>query len=492
MTLFKKINASFLSFFLLSTLIILSFFTLNSCSNQSQEKTDQLTTGVDMPHHYRIHEIQERGKLIATTSYNSTDYFIYRNDPMGFQYEKLKMFADYLGVDLEVQVAAGLEDAFTSLEEGKTDLIAMGLTVTLGRTQLVDFTDPILQTRQMLVQRKPENWRKMRTWEDIEQKLIRNPLQLANKSVTVQRGSAHAERLVNLANEIGQPIFVVEDPVYEVEQLIEAVASGEIEYTVCDEHMAGFFERQYPELDIRTPISFPQNIAWAVREDSDSLLYAVNEWLKEDKDSYTAKHLLDKYFNSSRTAFMAKSEAVSFNAKKISQYDEILRNISRQYDFDWRLVASLVYQESQFKPEARSWAGAFGLMQMMPSTLKLLGIDTTATEFEQIEAGIIYMKMLNDELPKEISDPDERIKFILGSYNLGIAHVFDARRLADKNGKDPNVWTGNVDYYIKNKSNPEYYRDSVVRYGPARGEETYLFVQEVLDRFEHYKNVASN
>jgi membrane-bound lytic murein transglycosylase F len=491
MTLFQKINASF-RFFPLFSLITLSFILLNSCSDNTREKTDQVAARQDLQHRYRIHEIQERGKLIATTSYNSTDYFIYRNEPMGFQYEKLKMFADYLGVDLEINVASGLQDAFTSLEEGRTDLIAMGLIVTLDRANQVDFTEPILQTRQMLVQRKPENWRKMRTWDDIEKNLIRNPLQLANKTVTVQRASAHAERLVNLANEIGKPITVVEDPIYEVEQLIEAVSKGDIEYTICDEHIAAFFERQYPELDIRTPVSFPQNVAWAVRQDSDSLLYAINQWLMMENGSYASRHLADKYFNSSRTAFMAKSEAVSSGGKKISQYDEILRNISRQYEFDWRLVSALVYEESQFKPEARSWSGAFGLMQMMPSTLKLMGIDTTANEFEQLEAGIIYLKMLDDELPKDIKDPNERIKFILGSYNLGIAHVYDARRLAGKNGKDPNVWTGSVDYYIKNKSNPEYYRDSVVRYGPAQGEEAYLFVEEVLNRFEHYKNVAGD
>ena len=195
--------------------------------------------------------------------------------------------------------------------------------------------------------------------------------------------------LKNLSEEIGKPILIGEDPIYEVEQLVEAVANGEIEYTVCDEHMAGFFEKQYPEFDIRTAISFPQNIAWAVRHGSDSLLIAINDWLTEDNNSYASKHLIDKYFNSSRTAFMAKSEAVSFNGKKISQYDEILRNISRQHDLDWRLVASLVYQESQFNPDVRSWAGAFGLMQMMPATAKLLGIDSTASEFEQLEAGII-------------------------------------------------------------------------------------------------------
>lgn len=453
---------------------------------------NQILAGEDKPDRFRIHEIQERGRLIATTDYNSTDYFIYRGEPMGYQYERLKMFADYLGVELEINIASSLDDAFLSLEEGKSDLIAMGLTVTLNRSERVDFTLPILQTRQMLVQRKPANWRKMRTWDDIEKSIIRNPIDLAGKTVKVQKASAYSGRLENLSEEIGWPILVEEDPVLEVEQLVEAVANGEIEYTICDEHMAGFFEKQYPDIDIRTAISFPQNIAWAVRHGSDSLLVAINGWLSEDNISYASKRLFDKYFNSSRTAFMAKSEAVSFNGKKISQYDEILRNISKQHDFDWRLVASLVYQESQFNSDARSWAGAFGLMQIMPATATLLGIDSTASEFEQLEAGILYLKILDGELPKEIADPDERIKFILGAYNLGIAHVFDARRLAEKNGRDPNVWTDNVDYYVLNKSNPVYYRDSVVRYGYARGEETYNFVLEVLDRFEHYKNAVTD
>jgi membrane-bound lytic murein transglycosylase F len=491
MHLFKKIRIPLLitPFF---HLLLIPLFFLSSCLNDHQEKMNQIPGEDDLSHRYRIEEIQERGRLIAATDFNSTDYFIYRGEPMGFQYEKLKMFADYLGVELEVRVVNSLDDAFQSLNEGETDVIAMGLTVTRQRSEKVDFTLPILQTRQMLVQRKPENWRKMRTWDDIEKQLIRNPIDLAGKTVRVQKSSAHSERLENLSEEIGWPIIVEEDPLLEVEQLVESVAGGLLEYTVCDEHLAGFFEKQYPELDIRTPVSFPQNIAWAVRLDSDSLRKAINDWLVLNNESYASKHLADKYFNSPRTAFMAKSQTVSFNGKKISQYDEILRNISKQHDFDWRLVASLVYQESQFDSEARSWAGAFGLMQIMPATAKLLGIDSTASEFEQLEAGILYLKMLDGELPKEISDPDERIKFILAAYNLGIAHVFDARRLAEKNGKDPNVWTGNVDYFILNKSNPEYYRDSVVRYGYARGEETYNFVLEVLDRFERYKNVVTD
>jgi membrane-bound lytic murein transglycosylase F len=487
MNLSQKIKVTF-KFFPSILLLLIPITLLTSCLNDQQEKMNQTLATDVVPEHFRINEIQKRGKLVAITDYSSTDYFIYRGEPMGFQYEKLKMFADYLGVDLEINVAANLDDAFRLLGEGKGDLIAMGLTVTLDRAATVDFTKPIMQTRQMLVQRKPENWRKMRTWEDIEKSLIRNPIDLAGKTVVVQKGSAHAERLNNLSEEIGWPIIIGQDPVYEVEQLVESVSKGEIEYTVCDEHLASFFEKQYPDIDIRTPISFPQNIAWAVRPDSDSLRMVIDSWLTENNNSYASKHLVDKYFNSTRTAFMAKSEAVSFSGKKISQYDDLIRNLSKQYNLDWRLVASLIYQESQFHADSRSWSGAFGLMQMMPATATLFGIDSTASEFQQLEAGIKYLKTLDGELPKDISKPEERIKFVLASYNLGIAHVFDARRLAQKNGKDPNVWTDNVDFYVLNKSNPVYYRDSVVRYGYANGVEAYNFVLEVVNRFEHYKS----
>jgi membrane-bound lytic murein transglycosylase F len=491
MNFIQKINIHF-KFLPVYLLLLFSILLLNSCQNKTSEKMDQSSADENLPRRMRIHEILERGKLIATTDYNSTDYFIYRGEPMGYQYEKLKMLADYLGVDLEINVALNIEDAFRSLEEGKSDLIAMGLTQTLDRSEKVDFTVPLFQTRQMLVQRKPENWRKMTTWDQIEQGLIRNPIDLAGKTVVVQMGSAYFERMRNLSQEIGMPIIVKEDSVEDVEQLVGAVDKGDIDFTVCDEHLVGFFEKQYPDLDIRTPVSFPQNIAWAVRQGSDSLLLVINEWLKADNNTFASKHLIDKYFNSSRSAFMAKNEALGYNGRKISKYDEIIRNLAGLYDLDWRLVASIVSQESKFDADSRSWSGAFGLMQLMPSTAALLGVDSTASETEQLEAGIKYLKVLDGELPKEIRDPQERIKFVLASYNLGIAHVFDARRLAEKNGKNPNVWTNNVDYYVLNKANPEFYRDSVVRYGSANGKQAYNFVVQVLNRYERYKGSDGN
>jgi membrane-bound lytic murein transglycosylase F len=139
-----------------------------------------------------------------------------------------------------------------------------------------------------------------------------------------------------------------------------------------------------------------------------------------------------------------------------------------------------------------SWVGAFGLMQMMPATAEAYGVDTNSAPAEQIRAGIEFLQAIDEQLPPEIDDPEQRLRFTFAAYNVGIAHIYDARRLAEKHGKDPNIWTDNVDYFILNKSNPTYYRDSVVKYGYARGEETYNFVVEIFERYGHYKKVIEN
>jgi len=213
---------------------------------------------------------QERGKLIATTDYNSTNYFIYRGEPAGYEYEMLRAYANYIGLDLELVVNDDFETAVAAVNEGKADLIAMGLTINSNRNTVVDFTKPMGQTRQVLVQRKPQNWRRMTSMDKIEESMLRNPLDLAGKVVYIPRHSSFSQRLRNLQHEIGDSIIIVEFP-QTSERLIEMVAKGEIEYTVSDEHIALVNQKYFPDIDVKTPISFPQHLAWAVSKNSDSL-----------------------------------------------------------------------------------------------------------------------------------------------------------------------------------------------------------------------------
>ena len=437
-----------------------------------------------------LERIRDRGALRVVTEYNSISYFIYRGQPMGFQYELLQELANYLDLALEVSVSNDLERNFSELKEGNTDMIAMNLTVTSERKSEVSFTAPLLQTRQVLVQRLPNQWEKMNKVQ-LESSLIRNQLDLAGKVVYVQAGSVYENRLRSLSNEIGGGIEIRELNI-ESEQLVQRVALGEIDYAVCDENVGLVNTTYFPQLDVSTAISFPQHVAWAVHQQSDSLRKVIDQWITAHQKTRHYAILYNKYFQNRHEYRNIHSEDYTLGSGKISRFDEAIKKEAGRIGLDWRLMASIIYQESRFNPEAVSWAGAFGLMQLMPGTAKTYGISMESTPEAQIKAGASFIKWLDDRFIDEISDPEERIKFVLASYNIGLGHIQDARRLADKFEADPDVWHGSVDQWLLKKSDPTYYTDPAVKYGYARGIETYKFVKQIMGRYEHYKNLLNS
>lgn len=469
--------------------IVLSGMLCSSCFNNREIRFRDVTA--DQPVRVTdLERIRENGKLKVVTDYNSISYFVYRGQPMGFQYQMLQELANYLDIDLEVVVSNNLEKNFQDLADGNVDLIAMNLTITADRKERVDFTLPLLQTRQVLVQRKPENWKAMNN-KQLESQLLRNQLDLSGKTVYVQSGSVYASRLRSLSDEIGGGINIKEVQL-ESEQLIHRVALKEIDYAICDENVGLVNATYFPQLDAATAISFPQNVAWGLRHRSDSLKAEIDSWLLEFKKTKQYALLYNKYFRNQHSADRINSDYYVLSSGKISRYDETIKKESEKIGWDWRLLASMIYQESRFNPEAKSWAGAFGLMQLMPGTAQNYGISKDSSPEAQIRAGTSFLKWLDDRFIDVIEDPNERIKFVLASYNIGYGHVQDARRLAERYGEDPNVWDGSVEKWLLKKSDPDYYTDQVVKYGYARGIETFNYVKEVIDRYEHYKNIVNN
>jgi membrane-bound lytic murein transglycosylase F len=435
-----------------------------------------------------LDSIRKRGKLIAVTDFNSTDYFIYKGEPMGFNFELLKAFSDNIGIDLEIVTENRLDKAFSMLNKGEADLLAFGLTVNSSRKKDILFTEPINETRQVLVQKKPKNWRAL-TAEDLDRKLIRNQLGLSRKTIYVQAGSSHAEQLITLAHQMGDSISIIEVP-FDSEKLIQHVASGEIEYSVCDENVALVNASYYPDIDVSTPVSFPQNIAWGIRKDNSAALQTeLNRWITSYKKTGSYALLYAKYFRNTHSSSIVRSDLYALNTGKVSQYDDMIRQFSARIKWDWRLLASLICQESHFNATVESYTGAFGLMQIMPDTGKNFGIDITSSPENNIRAGISYINWLHTIFDPKISDENERIYFILAAYNAGPGHVLDAMKLAEKNGMNPQKWEGNVAVWLLKKSEPRYFNDSVVKNGYFKGVESVNFVSQVLDRFEHYKNI---
>lgn len=439
--------------------------------------------------HRDLDAILAKGKIIAVTNINQTSYFIYRGEPMGFHFELLKKFADHLDVELEIVARNDIDDAVELLSRGDADILAVGLSVNADRKEYMRFTEPIMQTSQVLVQRKPAGWEKMTEAEE-ESGVIRNQLDLAGKTVYVQKGSSYAQRLRNLEREGGIEMDIVEVP-YDAEDLARQVARGDIDYTVCDDYMSNIIGSLYLDLDLATPVSFPQNVAWSVAKNgTDALLDELNSWISGFKTTSEYARLEAKYFRGIRPVKMASSEYFATLTGKVSPFDEIIRHYSDTLGWDWRLVASLIYQESAFNPSVTSSRGAYGLMQVMPATGRHFGLDVKHSVENNIYAGVSYLRYLNNIFSSRVSDPDERVKFILASYNAGQGHILDAMNLAEKNGLDPGKWDNNVSLFLERKSDPVYYGDPVVRNGRLRqGVAVNRYVDDILQRYEHYKNI---
>jgi len=456
-----------------------------SCSRNPSEKSSLNTVAFDLD------SIVRRGTLRAVTDFNSADYFVYRGECMGFHYELLRAFSDHLGLGLELVTEENIGNAFDMLNSGDVDILAMGLTVTPERNRSILFTEPIDSTRQVIVQRKPHNWQKLSS-SDLEKKLLRNYTDLAGKSVFVQKGSIHSEYLHRIGKEIGQPLTVVEVP-FDPEVLIQLVDNGEIDYAVCDENIAKVNASLYGNIDIGMTLSGVQKLSWGIRKTgSEQLQKELDQWISTFRKTTTFAVIYNKYYKNPGSKDIVRTVHYSINSGKVSPSIDLIKKYSILIKWDWWLLASLICQESGFVPDVVSKAGAYGLMQIMPETGKNFGIDIKASPDNNIKAGIKYINWLHQIFDPLVPDERERTKFILASYNAGPGHILDAMKLAGKNGKDPQIWTGNVEEWLQKKSDPKYYSDSLVKFGFFRGRESTAFVNQVLSRYEHYKNIAKD
>ncbi len=440
------------------------------CNFPYKRQSEQTTVCKDLP------QIKDSGELVALTINSSTSYFIYRGEEMGFQYELCELFAQSLGLKLRIEVASTAEELIQKLNRGEGDLIAYNLPVTKEWKDSITYCGEDIITHQVIVQR---NGKKEKPLTDVTQ--------LIGKDIYVKPGK-HLTRLINLDKELGGGIRIhqVDNDSITAEDLMMQVAKGEIDYTVADNDLAQINKTYYSNLNIKLGISFDQRSSWAVRTSSPLLAEAANTWHRNNAASPAIKASQKRYFEINKS--VPHSSILSIKHGKISHYDSLFKKYAQEIDWDWRLLASLAYTESNFDTTAVSWAGAKGLMQLMPRTARLMGVPKGKEQNpeESIKAAVKYIAAMDKSLQR-IPDKEERIKFVLASYNAGLGHVFDAIALAEKYGKNKNVWTNQVEKFILLKSNEEYFTDPVCKNGYFRGVETYNFVREIDARYEYYK-----
>jgi membrane-bound lytic murein transglycosylase F len=393
---------------------------------------------------------------------------------MGFDYEMVENLANYLHLNLEISIATSENEMAQWLQENKVDLIAYNITETKELKNNFSFVLPQSESYQVLVQNTGVN-------------SLSNVTELAGKSVYVKENSIFYDRLQALNDEIGGTIkIVLADDSISNDDLIDMVAEHKIDYTLAYHNVAMLHKSYSKDLDCHVSVGFDQQNGWLIRKNNHNLKKAVVKWEKLATTVQTQSILFDKYWEKS-PYFALRNIKIPKGA--ISPYDRFFIKYAPDINWDWRLLASLAFHESRFDPTEESWAGAAGIMQLMPRTALKFGLDrnTVLDPEMNIEAGVQYIKSLNLFF-RQVEDKEERIKFILAAYNSGPAHILDAMALARKFGKNPHIWYNHVEYFLLKKNDPDFYNDPVVKYGYYRGKETVKYVQSTLLTFEKYKN----
>ncbi len=421
--------------------------------------------------------IKNRQVLRVLTRNNAANYFVWRGQFLGFEYELMKRFADSQGLHLEMIVPSRWSDLIPTLTGGGGDLIAASMTVTEERkSQGIAFSKPYNLVTEELVGRADEA-------------RFVGPENLAGRSVVLRRSSAYWATMQALRDKGIEFELVAAPDNMETEEIIARVASGQYDLTVSDSHILSVELKWRSDIKSVLTLNGPVAHGWAVRAENEKLLAALNEFLDKEYKSRFYNLVYSKYFeNSNRIRDHVAAHQEHSEKGNISPYDAQVQKYAEAYGFDWALIVAQMYQESRFDPMAQSWAGARGLMQILPTTGELFGVEDLHAVDTSIETGVRYLAWLHERFEPELSVQD-RMWFTLAAYNAGLGHVRDARRLARKMGWNPDRWFDNVERAMLLLSRRSFYQ--LATHGYARGQETVDYVRQIRDRYNAYVRLAS-
>lgn len=413
--------------------------------------------------------------LTVGTLYSPQSFFIYRGDTLGVDFEMARALADSLHRPMKVIVARSMPRLIAMLDSGVVDLAAYPLPITSETAGRILPVGPEQLTQQVLIQRVNPG----------DSSAIRDVTDLPGHDIYVLAGTKYEQRLRNLDSELGGSlnILTLSPDSLAPEDLIEMVSQGEIPLTVLDSDLARLHGSYYANIASDVAISLDQRAAWAVAPGHKCLAEAINKWAAEAPEQSSRPELLKHYYQLGKldkTTF----GTIDFTDGTMSPFDDVFRRYAPQINWDWRMLAAQAYTESRFNPNARSFAGARGLMQIMPRTGRAYGLNDPSSPEQSVKAAVKYLDDLDRMFRSRVPDPEERRKFVIASYNAGQGHIFDAMRLAEKHGLNPQIWDENVEKAVLMLANPQHYNDNVVKYGYLRGRETYDYVDRIMTLYD--------
>ncbi len=415
-----------------------------------------------------LEKIQKDGELVILTRNSPTTYYQGPHGPRGVEYELVKKFADSLGVRLRIITPEHFEDIIPMLVRGEAHMAAAGLTVTPERSKLVRFSTGYQTITQQLVYRMGH--RRPNSIEDI-----------ISGQIEVIAGSSHVDTLKELKR-VHSDLKWTEERKLDSEELLSLVLEQLIDYTIADSNELTLNQQYYPKLRVAFDISGPQQLAWAFRyNEDDSLHLAANRFIKQIKDSGILAQVLERYYShADQLGFVGTRLYLRHVSKRLPEFQPLFEEAARLYELDWRLLAAISYQESHWRPKAKSPTGVRGMMMLTLNTAKQLNVSNRLDPKQSIMGGARYFSMIHNKISIRIPEPD-RSWMALAAYNVGYGHLEDARILAQAENKDADKWI-EVKKILPRLSQKKWYKKT--RYGYARGREPVLYVENIRSYYD--------
>lgn len=418
----------------------------------------------------------KRKKELRVVMLNApSTYYIGADGIQGFEYDLIKDYSEHLGVELNITTVNTISEAIEFTKRSDFHVLSASLTKTPSRIAKFNFGPSYFEVQQQVV---------------CNRRLLRNKLfprdveSLSGLKIKIGEGTSYSDTVRSLIKD-GFDIDITYTTAYSTEELLEQVSKNTIDCTIVDSNIYALNLRYYPEMEMAFTISERQQLAWVLADDSEKLEADMYTWLNEYSQKGKMAELKDHYY--SNVHYFNYYDYKMFYKRiesRLPIYKKFFVASGLKYGIPWKLLAAIAYQESHWNPNAKSFTGVRGMMMLTNATAKLLGIKDRIDPEQSIVGGTRHIKQMIKFVPKEV-EGENRLKFALAAYNIGMGHIHDARRLAKRLGYNQNIWS-DLKQVLPLLSKKKYYK--TLKYGYARGEEPVKYVESIYD----YRDILEN
>lgn len=415
-----------------------------------------------------MEQIQEDGRLNVVTRNAPTTYFEGRDGPEGYEYELTQAFAEHLGVNVHYNVVDNIDGILRVVANGEAHLAAAGLTQTDARQQKGLFGPAYMTVAEQVVCRRDG-----KRPDSIEA--------LSEVDLRVADGTSYINTLNRLqVDHPGLTWTVVGE--LSTEQVMQQVWEREVDCTVADSNIVSINRRYYPELTVEFDLSPERELAWFLPSQARALQGKLEDWIDQARETGLLDELYQHYYGHIEIFDFVDTRAFRRRiASRLPKYKALFKKAAERYEIPWDLLAAQAYQESHWRPHAKSPTGVRGIMMLTRITAKSVDVSNRLDPEQSILGGARYLRRMMGRVPETVPEKD-RLWFALAAYNVGMGHIHDARTLAKRQHRDPNRWI-EIAEMLPLLTQEKYYE--TVKYGYARGTEPVMYVE----RIRNYRDI---